>query len=84
MTTQRLVFVETEKISNPDGSITYRTKHVHELDLEPEVPLAEAARSLRVHRNTLYRWCQEGKLKAGSDWRYRGRGLWCGCGQLLT
>lgn len=75
LTFEPTVFIPSIKTNNPDGSITVRAGKPVILNGDDEIGTAEAARIIGVSQRQVTKYCDEGVLVEGQDWRRPGRAL---------
>lgn len=67
------VFIPPVRVQNPDGSVTVKAGKPVILDGADEIGTAEAARIIGVSQRQVIKYCDEGILVEGADWRRPGR-----------
>jgi hypothetical protein len=75
LTFEPIVYIPPVKVTNPDGSITVRAGKPVLLNGDDEIGTAEAARIIGISQRQLLKYCDEGILVEGEDWRRPGRAL---------
>ncbi len=64
-----VVFTPTIKVPQPGGGVLVKAGEPVVLNGDDEIGVCEAARIIGCHHNSIYRYLDEGLLRAGADWR---------------